>query len=359
MDIGRLQPAFIIAAAIIGLVLGSATPLGDSPAWVTEAFLMALLYVLFLSVDLSRFREALGNTRFTASALALNFLLTPVVAWLLGIGFFGSEPDIRVGLLMLLVTPCTDWYLVFTRIGGGNVELGMSILPLNLVLQCLLLPVYLAVFCGEAVSLDMVSLLTDMAIVLVVPFALSCATKLATGNRPSFGDWVADNGDNLQLLFLCLAVVVMFASEGEEVFDNPGLLLELFVPLLIFFALLFALARAVGNGLRFPRTDTVSLTFTSMARNSPLALAIAVAAFPDQPLISLALVIGPLIELPVLSLAAWATKRWVTPCRRRGCRGRASCRCCGRASPPPSMRPGTPRWAPCRSWTCCRGRPPG
>ncbi|MDO5853689.1 MAG: bile acid:sodium symporter [Thermoplasmata archaeon] len=316
MDIGRLQPLIIIAAALIGLGLGAWTPLGDAPAWTVEAFLMALLFVLFLSVDLSRFREALGNRRFTVAALSLNFVLTPIIAWLLGLGFFGSEPDIRIGLLMLLVTPCTDWYLVFTRIGGGNVELGMSILPLNLVLQCLLLPVYLTIFCGEAVSVDFVSLLTDMAIVLLVPFFLSLVTKYAMRNRPSFSDSISRNGDNLQLLFLCLAVVVMFASEGESVFDNPGLLLELFVPLLIFFGLLFIVSGRVGKALRFPPEDTVSLTFTSMARNSPLALAIAVAAFPDQPLISLALVIGPLIELPVLSAAAWATSRLI---RSRGC----------------------------------------
>ena len=317
MDLGRLQPVFIIAAALTGLALGSATPLGDAPTWVVEAFLMALLYVLFLSVDASRLRTALGNVRFTASALCLNFVFTPVLAWLLGLAFFGGEPDVRVGLLMLLVTPCTDWYLVFTRIGGGNVELGMSILPLNLALQCLLMPVYLGLFCGSAVSLDLPSLLLDMAVVLLVPLALAAATRLAARGRPRALDALRGRRDGMQLLFLCLAVLVMFASEGESVLEDPGLLLEMFVPLLIFFCLLFCLARLVGDRLmRFPRADTVSLTFTSMARNSPLALAIAVAAFPGQPLISLALVVGPLIELPVLSVAAWATEKWVG---RGGC----------------------------------------
>jgi ACR3 family arsenite efflux pump ArsB len=76
------------------------------------------------------------------------------------------------------------------------------------------------------------------------------------------------------------------------------------VPLVIFFTLNFIISRAAGKALRFSFDDTTSLTFTVMARNSPLALAIAVAAFPDSPLIALALVVGPLIELPILSLAS-------------------------------------------------------
>ncbi|MCL2509590.1 MAG: arsenic resistance protein, partial [Methanomassiliicoccaceae archaeon] len=85
-----------------------------------------------------------------------------------------------------------------------------------------------------------------------------------------------------------------------------AILLQMLVPLLIFFTLNFAISRFVGKALGFSFDDTTSLTFTVMARNSPLALAIAVAAFPASPLIALALVVGPLIELPVLSLASAA-----------------------------------------------------
>lgn len=310
VDTGRLQPVFIIAAALIGIAAGNLTPLGDAPSWTVEAFLMGLLLVLFLSVDIGRLRDALSNRRFTLSAVCLNFVLTPIVSYILGLVFFDGSMDIRIGLVMLLVTPCTDWYLVFTRLGGGNVELGMSILPLNLILQVLLLPVYLTLFFGESADLDIPALLLDMAIVLIVPIAVACVIRLIVPKTRLEG-FLDVRGDDLQLVFLCLAVFVMFASQGEEAVDNLDLLVEMFVPLLIFFVLLFYTARFVGAAEGFPRTDTVSLTFTSMARNSPLSLAIAVAAFPGQPLIALALVIGPLIELPVLSVAAWFTKRWV------------------------------------------------
>lgn len=102
----------------------------------------------------------------------------------------------------------------------------------------------------------------------------------------------------------------MFASEGKNLIDNPMLLVQMFVPLLIFFAVRFFASQIVGRLMKIPKRDIISLNFTTLARNSPLSLAIAVATFPDKPLISLALVIGPLIELPVLSVIAGILKKW-------------------------------------------------
>lgn len=313
MDLmGRGQPILIMAAAIIGIVLGDVTPLGAAPSTAVEIFLMMLLFVLFLSVDLRKVSGSFANIRFTGAALAINFLFTPVLAYLLGIIFFPDSVDIRIGLLMLLVTPCTDWYIVFTGMSKGNVELGLSILPLNLILQIILMPVYLLVFIGDGADMHTASLLVDMAVVLAVPLAASLIFKRAFGTHERIWNALSEKGDHLQLLFLCLAVAVMFASEGDTLMDNPAMLLELFIPLLIFFTGLLAVAQAIGRGLGFPRRDIVSLNFTTLARNSPLALAIAVATFPDSPLISLALVIGPLIELPVLSLISAALLKWNT-----------------------------------------------
>lgn len=314
VDVGKLQPAAIVAAAVTGLAVGNAFP-ASYPGMLVQAPLTAMLFVLFLTVDAGRMGDALRNSRFTLSAVTINFVFTPLFAFLLGSLFFGDVQDLRIGLLMLLVTPCTDWYLVFTKLGRGNVELGMSILPLNLVLQILLLPVFLSLFFGNSSGSDIPSLLVDTAAVITVPLVSSALVRsLFSGGR--FVSSVSSRGDGLQLLFLCVAVMFMFASEGREVVSNAGLFVELFVPLLIFFAAIFVISRIVGAAARFDRRDTVALAFTTMARNSPLALAIAAGAFPDRPLICLALVIGPLIELPVLSVAAWVESRWVVHSER-------------------------------------------
>lgn len=355
-----LQPATVAVAALTGLAAGALTPLGGSPAWVVEVLLVALLLVLFLSVDPGRVRDAFSDRRFTLSAVALNFVFTPILSLVLGFVFLRGSMDLRIGLTMLLVTPCTDWYLVFTRLGGGNVALGLSILPLNLVLQVLLLPVYLALFFGEAADLDIVGLLSGMALMLAVPLVLAAAIR-AMVPRGRIEEFLGVRGDGLQSALLCLAVFVMFASQGEAAVGSTGMLIGMFLPLAVFFVLLFHLSRFVGGSEGFPRENTVSLQFTTMARNSPLALAIAVAAFPDMPLVPLALVIGPLIELPVLSVAAWFARRW-TPdppprdggitARRVPCTGRPGCR---RSRPPGRFR-ACRRPLRCRPCTGCASR---
>jgi ACR3 family arsenite efflux pump ArsB len=100
-------------------------------------------------------------------------------------------------------------------------------------------------------------------------FALAYLTKAFTKNSDRFKNFLSEQGDNLQLLFLCLAVIVMFASEGKNLLDNPLLLAQMFIPLLIFFAVLFFVAQIVGKLMKFPKKDTVALNMTTLARNSP------------------------------------------------------------------------------------------
>jgi ACR3 family arsenite efflux pump ArsB len=303
----KLQPLLIVIAAVIGVALGQSAPLAGALGGAMTPFLMVLLFLIFLKVDVQDIGKSFRNVRFTATELAINFIWTPFFAVALGLLFLGGSLDMRIGFLMLLATPCTDWYLVFTALTKGNVPLSTAILPLNLVLQVLLLPLYLFLMIGADSQFEMGPILMSMVYVLVIPFALANGAKIALRLlERSAAPLMEARGDDMQLLFLCLAVAAMFASQGGAIVDNPSLLLEMLPPLAVFFAANYALARAVGRAMGFPWRDTVSLSFTTLARNSPLALAIAVAAFPGSSLIALVLVVGPLIELPVLALASRA-----------------------------------------------------
>ncbi len=302
-----IQPALIVCSALVGLGLGTFTGAGGSASALIEPFLMAMLFFVFLSVDMKQLRSSFSNRRFAASAVFINFVWTPLFAVLLGYAFFAQSADIRAGLLMLLIAPCTDWYLVFTSISKGDVSLSSSILPLNLVLQMIILPLFPYLLLGSGGSFDPASTVTSLLTVLIVPLALAMVVKFAAGRYRSAEkaqkSLMAKN-DDFQVLFLCLAVVAMFASEGAVLMDNLGVLVLLLAPLLIFFGTNCLISVIVSSKMRFPYDAGTSLIFTTMARNSPLALAIAAAVFPDRPLLLLVLVIGPLIELPILSLAA-------------------------------------------------------
>lgn len=308
--INKLQPIIIIFSAILGLCVGKFISLGSSSASYVELFLMLLLFILFISVDFASLKKSFLNIRYTITSLCINFIITPILAYMIGTLFFNNVLDIRIGLLMLLVTPCTDWYLVFTGLSKGNVELNLSILPLNLLLQIVLLPVYLTFFFGNEVNMDTMNILWSILYVICIPFVASIIYKICTRKHIKLQEKVAEQGDNLQLIFLCLAVMFMFMTQGESIVANPLLIVHLFMPLLCFFVIIFIIAQIAGRLLHFNKQDIIALNFTTLARNSPLALAIAVTTFPDQPFISLVLVVGSLIELPTLSVISAILLRW-------------------------------------------------
>lgn len=92
--------------------------------------------------------------------------------------FLGDNPALYIGFIMLMVTPCTDWYLIFTGIAKGNVALSTAILPLNLILQVILLPIYLLVFGGTTGVIELSFLVESILIVLFIPLILAFLTKL-------------------------------------------------------------------------------------------------------------------------------------------------------------------------------------
>ena len=172
------QPLLIIAAALAGIGLGYMTSFCEIASHIITPALMALLYIVFLSADGSELRAAFQNVRFTLTATAVNFLWTPVFSYGLGLLFFRENIDMQLGLMMLLVTPCTDWYLVFTAQARGNTLLGASLLPLNLTLQILLLPVCLALFFGDTVRMTDTEVIHSTLFVLLLPLGLAVCSRL-------------------------------------------------------------------------------------------------------------------------------------------------------------------------------------
>ena len=315
----KLQPLFIVLAAVSGVIVGKASPFLERHASVfIEIFLMIMLFFTFLSVDIQKISKSFGNFRFSVSALLINFVWTPFFTFMLAKLFLPENIDLQTGFLMLMVTPCTDWYLIFTGLANGSVPLGSSILPLNLLLQIILLPVFLLLFLGTAASFDTAVIIKSIVLVLIAPLSLSSIIKYLARKRKQTAiiDAVLTKSDDIQFILLCMAVIAMFASQGTLLLQNLSVFIKLAPPLLLFFILTFLLSFFTGKVLRLSFEDTIPLIFTTSARNSPVALAIAAVTFPHRPVISLALVMGPLIELPVLAVNAFILKKIGTNKRR-------------------------------------------
>ena len=300
----KLQSVFVIIAILIGLVLGQIRWVEENALSLIVPTLMVMLYGVFLNIPLNRLGQAFQNYKMTGLVLGINFLWTPVFVWGLGAIFLRDSPDLWVGLIMLMVTPCTDWYLIFTGIAKGNVALATAFLPWNMILQVVLLPVYLLVFVGKLVQIDTAIFLESIVLVLVVPMLLAFIAKWLIPKVNGFWREIPLKLAAGQTLFLCLAITAVFASQGQTLIQRPDVLLKMLPPILIFYGITFLLTQVISRLGNFSYEDFACFSCTTLARNSPLALAIATSVFPDRPLITLVLAIEPLIELPIMVLVS-------------------------------------------------------
>lgn len=303
--IDKLQSIFIMSSAVIGLLLGQITWFSENGDKFIVPFLMFMLIIVFLHVPLRDMRKAFKNLRFSGLSLGINFIWTPIFAWVLGFIFLREYPDLSVGYLMLLVTPCTDWYLVFTQLAGGKVPLAATLLPWHLILQLIFLPVYLLIFAGKLVPIDLKILPESIFFVLVIPLIISQLIRtllFKVKNETWFEGTFLPTIMPAQLVFLCLAIAAMFSSQGDAILSNPKSTLLLLPPLLIYYLLNLFISLNVCRMARIDSSSSIGFCFATLAKNSPVSLAIALTAFPERPLIAMALVIGPLIELPTMSL---------------------------------------------------------
>lgn len=300
----KFQSIIIFIAILLGLIFSNISLISINSSYFIIPFLVLMLFGIFLNVPINDFRKNLSDYTFTKITLFINFLWTPIFAYFLGSLFLNNYIYLWVGFVMLMVTPCTDWYIIFTDIAKGNVPLSTSILPLNLILQLILLPVYLLIFFGIDGSFNILILIESILFIIILPFILAQIARYILYKFKTIKNKILNLFSSTQVIFLSLAIFCMFASQGKHLINNFWILLLLITPIILFFVINFILGRFVSKYFKLTYEDSVSLNLTTLARNSPIALAIAIAAFPEQPFVALALVIGPLIELPILLIVS-------------------------------------------------------
>ena len=300
--IEKFEPAILILAIILGLALSNIEIISAHTGNLINIFLCIMLYGLFLEVPLKNLKKSFRNIKFTSTSIIINFIWTPLFGYFLGNLFLNGNIDIFIGFFMLILTPCTDWYLVFTKMAKGNLDLSLSLLPINLILQIVLLPIYLILFFSSNNTMSYTDLGYSLLMVIVIPLLLAQITKFILNENQN--KKLSDFFSNWQILFLALAVFAIFSSTGGLLLDNLDSVLKIFIPLIIFFATNTIIDLLLSQKINFTYEEYASLTMTTLARNSPLALAIAITSFPGRELIAIALVIGPLIELPILYIVS-------------------------------------------------------
>jgi len=303
----KLKAFILIAAIFLGFFVGSVFP--EFSNYANSIIFFALFFVLYsvmLSIPVRQIKNSFKNIRFFGLAWFANFVIIPIIAFILALIFLKDNPAIFVGVIVYLVMPCTDWFLTFTSMAKGDVPLGIALTPTNLILQILLLPVYLFLFAGELIPIQFSALIETFLIFILLPFILAVFTRWVLRKiKTEEGATKIIYTIIIPFRVLALAVVIftMFAGQTQVILNNFRALSIVFIPIIIFFIIVFIIAQFLSRRFNLPYKERALLTCTTAARNSPLSLVLAFGLFPNQPLIQVvAIIIGVLIELPVLIL---------------------------------------------------------
>jgi ACR3 family arsenite efflux pump ArsB len=303
----RRQVWIYLAAIVGGLVLGSLRPdvvaRFEALLW---PVLAALLYATFVQVPLLHVRDAFRDQRFVLAILLGNFVFIPLVLWLI-LPWLPDDPALHLGVLLVLLVPCTDWFITFTQLGRGNTARAIAVTPLNLLLQLLLLPVYLWLLLPVAdfsAAIKTEEMLPAALALIGLPLVAAALSERWIESKPDRAVW----RDRLGWLPVPLLAVVVFLIAGAQVgtvLDAGPVLLTL-LPVFVGFLLVAALlARGLTKWLRLPMDAGRTLAFSLGTRNSFVVLPFALALPAGWETTVVVIVFQSLVELFGMVFYLW------------------------------------------------------
>ncbi|HIY64842.1 MAG TPA: arsenic resistance protein [Candidatus Agrococcus pullicola] len=304
----RHQVWVYLAALAVGLFVGVASPsIGDLSDALVWPVLAALLYATFAQTPLASIPVAFKDVRFLTAALVGNFVLVPILVWAI-VWFMPDDQALRLGLFLVLLVPCTDWFITFSRLGGGDSACATALTPITLLLQLLLLPLYLRLLAGiDVSSIFAPADVWPALLVVLVPLALAAGTELLAKSQPRMADGIERLG---WLPVPLLAVVIFLVSASHAgVLDDIFGLLPAAGAAIAFLVASLVLAKLLALAARLPTKQARTLAFSVGTRNSFLVLPFALALPAGWEASAIVVVMQSIIELLGMLFFLWFVPR--------------------------------------------------